>query len=544
MSQANATTVTIQQVLKTVRQHLRLWVSPIALFVLLGWGFCQTRQPSWKVTQALVVREEASGGMHRQGRFDNVDAMKTVLETVQEVARSRAVVAAALSDIGPPPNKLTEEWPSAEDVAETQTAIVVKAPKGAEFGKTEVIHLSTTAVTSERALQFNRAVILHLQKRFQELREAKALSIIAELEQAVRLAEADQAAATNKIEEMETEVGVDLGELRTLNELGAGESTLRSATTQIKNELRQARTNHDANQQLLEQLESAQREPNSVTALSGRLLESQPALRRLKDGLIDSQLRTAEILGKMTASHPSASAALANEEAVRRDLRNELGTAIVGLTSELKVGAELIASLERQLAEVEGRLGKIAGMRARYSNQAEDVRRRGQFLEKASKDLADARATVAAAQSTNLISLLDAPETSDRPVGPGSAVILAACGMAGMAAGMGLLFLVHPLGSTQGRRWGDIADLGRRASDFLRNRRASDVRCSDTRAAGGDRAAGTQRGASRRAEDLAVPEVDPLAHFHSRRAEDPPAQLFEPGQPGAEPRRRGDRRAS
>ncbi|MGE0608485.1 MAG: hypothetical protein AB7O62_15425 [Pirellulales bacterium] len=533
MNPSTATTVNFPEILKTARQHLRLWGTPALAFVMLGLAYCQLRQPGWKVTQALVVREEASGGLYRQGRFDNVDAMKTVLETVQEVARSRAVIQAALEEIGPSHGQASADWPSFEDITRAQAAIQVKAPKGAEFGKTEVIHLITTAGSNDRALRLNRAVSRHLQMRFQELRETKARSIIEELEQAVRLAEADQTAVTQKIEEMEREVGVDLGELRTLNELGAGESNLRSATTQIKNEMRQARTNQDANQQLLEQLKSTRDNPEKVTALSGRLLEAQPALRRLKDGLIDAQLRTAEVLGKMSPQHPLAAAAMANEEAVRQDLRNELGTAIVGLAAEIKVGTKLLASYERQLEEVEGRLQKLAGMRARYANLAEEVRQRGQFLEKASKDLADAKAAVAAAQTTSLITLLDAPEANDRPAGPGNTTILAACGVAGLASGFGLLFLMYPLGATRGRRWNEIADLGRRATDFLRNRRSSD-----------SRAARPASGSSRRAADRTIPAPDPAAGLLARRADDLPAQLLETGTSTDVDRRRGDRRGS
>lgn len=498
-------------------KHVHLWAAPAVAFLALGLGYCQVRQPTWRATQSLIVRDEAGGGLSRQGRFDNVDVMKTTLETVQEVARSRAVVQAALTEIGPDPDDSVETWPTTAAVERVQAAISVKAPKGAEFGKTEVVHLATTASSWDRALALNKAICRHLEVRYQELRQSKALSIIAELEKSAQLAESELTAATQTIEEMETDVGIDLGELRTLNEMGAGESNLRSTSTQINNELRQVRTQRDANLQLLEQLITAQSNPSGLVTISSRLLESQPALRRLKDGLVDAQLRKAEILGKMSPEHPLAVTAVANEEAVRRDLRLELLTAVEGLRADLKVCAAQSDSFEKQLAEVNARLDKLTGMRARYANLADVVRQRGQIAERARKDLADARATVAAAQSASLISFLDAPEIGDRPVGPGKTAILTACGAGGLMAGFGLLFLVNPLGQGRSRRWSDIADMGRRATDFLRSRRSGDRAeqgrpSGDAGRRGDDRAAGSQSAPSRRAADpMAPPAVSPAA---------------------------------
>ena len=59
-----------------------------------------------------------------------------------------------------------------------------------------------------------------------------------------------------------------------------------------------------ANRQLLALLEQAQADPTRLMAAPTRLLDSQPALRRLKDGLVDAQLRTATLQGRMSAEHP------------------------------------------------------------------------------------------------------------------------------------------------------------------------------------------------------------------------------------------------
>ena len=64
-----------------------------------------------------------------------------------------------------------------------------------------------------------------------------------------------------------------------------------------------------AHRQLLTLLKDAEADPTRLMAAPNSLLDSQPALRRLKDGLVDAQLRTATLQGRMSAEHPEVVAA-------------------------------------------------------------------------------------------------------------------------------------------------------------------------------------------------------------------------------------------
>ena len=459
------------KIVKTLREHLRLWAIPAVVIALCALGYAIVRPAKWKASQALLVRDEAAGALNRKGRFDSPDSMKAAVETILEIARSRAVVAAALKQLGPPSGTTANgDWPTPADIEKGQAAIAVEAPKGAEFGRTEVIYLSATARTPADAIALNKAVCDQTESRLRQLRQSKAKSIIAELERAVALAQTDLDAATRQLEAMETDVGSDLGELRTLNEAGAGDSNLRTTLNQIKEELRRARTVHEANLQQRQHLLAAKDDPDQLVATPNRVLESQPSLRRLKDGLVDAQLRTAEILGKMSTNHPVAQAAIAAENQVRVDLHNELEVALRGLSADLKVTGALAESLEGQLADVSRRLSRLATIRARYANLVAEVRHRGELVAAARKDLADARASQSAASSGSLISRLDRPETGDSPVGPGRTMIVL-CGMVGgLSAGFGLVFLAAPLSNLRGRRWSDYLGVGRRTTDTASRR--------------------------------------------------------------------------
>ena len=139
-------------------------------------------------------------------------------------------------------------------------------------------------------------------------------------------------------------------------------------------------------------LTNARANPATIVATSNRLLESQPALRRLKDGLVDAQLRVAELLGKMNATHPSVRAAQAAEAEIRNDLYEELETAIRGLQADADVTSALIQSHEHQMADVQDRLNKLASMRARYEILVANVQDRSEQVKESQRALAEARA--------------------------------------------------------------------------------------------------------------------------------------------------------
>jgi uncharacterized protein involved in exopolysaccharide biosynthesis len=414
-----------------------------------------------------LVRDETAGNISKQGRFDSPEARKTAQETLLEIARNERVAAAALGKLpGPAGRTADARWPNDDDVQRVQDSIKVSAPKGTELGRTDVVYLSACRTNRQEAIALVDALCQQLESRLQDIRNAKAASVLAELDKTYNLARGDLDLATQRLETLEREVGGDLGELRILNESGSGESNLRSGSNKIKEELRQARAGLEGKKELQRLLLAAVRDPHQLMAMPSQLLESQPALRRLKDGLVDSQLHTSQILGKMSESHPLARAAIESERKVRDDLRGELGTALQGLDGDLRVSQTQIVSLEGQLAEVQGRMGRLAELRARYGNLVADVKQKSQTVDEAARALADARASRSSAKSTSLLTRLDTPSAGNSPVGPSREAIVAGGVLGGLIFGIGLVALAGPLQTMRGRRWSDYLP-GRRWSDAV-----------------------------------------------------------------------------
>ncbi len=229
-----------QQLLSTLRRHSRLWVIPAVAITLAAAAYGLVRPERWKASQALVVRDETGGSTtNRAGRFDTIEALKTAQETIVQMSHNPGVVAAALTAAGPEDDGQTsEDWPTDADVEGLQGAITVSPPKGSEFGRNEVLFLSVTAPTKERAVALATAVCDQLERQMQSFRQAKAQSLITELERSVSLSQFDLEATTEKLQATESKVGGDIDELRALVETTAGTSNLRAASNNLKDKIR------------------------------------------------------------------------------------------------------------------------------------------------------------------------------------------------------------------------------------------------------------------------------------------------------------------
>lgn len=478
---------------RALRRHWPWWVTPLVLATFAAGTYACFRAPRWQATQALVVRDETGGDETKPGRFSSSEAMQNSLETLAEISQNPSVVRAALELLGPPTDENTDVeaagWPAQSQVETFQSGVACVAPRGAEFGKTEVVHLQVQAESRERALTFADLLASQIDARWQAVRQAKAESLIEELSRAVDLAQADLDASTAELEAMEKEVGSDLGELRSLNSTASGDSNLRQTLSQVKNELRAAETAYETLLKQQELLVALRADPVSLAATPNTLLESQPALRQLRTGLVETQLRTATLLGDLSREHPRVKASLAAEEEVREKLERELQLSQTAILSDLAVGQARIESLQRQLTAADERLKRLSSLRARYGNLVEQVQQHSQVLEQARGEVADARARHSAAATVSLLTRLDGPHAHDRPVGPSGGMILGAGMLGGLVIGLGLVFL----------KSSPPSQYGRRITDLFRGRRKTDqVAAASMTAAAGDRRATERRSADRR----------------------------------------------
>ncbi|RCS41465.1 hypothetical protein DTL42_23205 [Bremerella cremea] len=455
----------VHQYVKLLRDQWKIWVPLSVAVFLLAATYALVKPDEWQATQSMILRDEAAGQLSGQGRFDSLDTMKAAQEMVVEVARNQAVLEATLEEVGPPPLASPRaKWPTLTDIESLRKNVQISPPNGAEFGTTEVLHLTVNADSRERAFLLAETLYKQIDKTLKDIRNRRANSVIKELQDAQHLAQVELDRATAALKAEETKVGSDLGELRSLNDTSSGDGNLRNSWNQIKQQIRDGESDLARKQEQLKILKAAQDDPDNLIATPNQLLESQPALRRLKDGLVDAQLRTSELQGKMSNSHPQVQSAMASEEEVRQKLRSELALAIRGLDADIQVQRSSLASIEKQEKEVRERLDSLASIRAPYANLVADVEKCTLVLREAHQKLADAKANQRASETSSLITRIDTPTLGEYPIGPSKTVIAGGGLIGGMALGIGLVVLLAPTPGSEGRRWTDRL-WGRRATD-------------------------------------------------------------------------------
>ncbi|MEM9352499.1 MAG: Wzz/FepE/Etk N-terminal domain-containing protein [Planctomycetota bacterium] len=395
----------------------------------------------WEATQALLVRQEAVNSANLPGKFADLYEMRTLQETILELAKSRQVVTESLAAVsgGASAARATEK-----DIEVFRRRLAMRPPNGAEFGKTEVFYVSVRDPDAQRAIALVTALCDQLEARLKKLRNQKADGLIAELEKQVELAAESHSEQTAALRKLETRLGPDLGELRLLNSASSGQSDLRQQLVAVGSEARVVTSEVEESRQLLRVLQAAQTEPERLTAMPNSLLSSQPALRRLKDGLVDAQLRTARLNGKRTENHPSVQAAIDSEARVRRDLFRELEVAVDGLQVQIGVGEARLAQLEARLSGYRERLGRLAADRAEYSNRLASVDNSRTVLDNARQKLSAAIAAKAAAQTASLVTRIDSPETGSNPIGIRRAAVVGVAVVGGALLGIGWIVLMAP----------------------------------------------------------------------------------------------------
>ena len=247
---------------KLLLVYWRRWLGTAVVITAGAAAYALLMPKSWQSLQAIIVRNEAVGNDSDTARFHGPEEIKSIEETIVELSKSRKVLRAALVEVGPPADSAKPSgFPGDTDVEELQKAVKIVPPQGVEFGTTEVFYLEVRDKDRQRVTELSSAVCRQLQNDLQEIRDAKARSMIDELEKAVQVAKADLSAATARLTALEKDVGSDLPELRSLLDSNSSDTALRRTVSEVENELRCSRATAEANRQLLDLLKEAQADP-------------------------------------------------------------------------------------------------------------------------------------------------------------------------------------------------------------------------------------------------------------------------------------------
>ena len=451
-------------------KHKKLILLPMVLGVLGALGYILFNPALWSARQSIVVRDLSVGvTADATGRFDSLDILKFVQQTILDTTTSQNVIEELLKDVGP--DKITaaklrrkgkeDSWPTLEDIEDFRDRINISPPNGAELGMTESLYISVKDRDQKRAAEFARKLALLVQDRFGKLQVMKAEGMKIELEQATKISEDQLAEANSELKAFEEKVGVDLSDLRSLNNPIGGASGLHSQIATIETELRTGEQKKASLKNQLVELEKTLKDPENLLATSEELLTAQPALKRLKDGLVDARLKKATVLGTYKSTHPRAQVAIQEVENAKTQLRDELTVAISGLKSQIQVLEQTEVKLKADFNDKSDRINRLSSLRVEYQRLNENVRQAHEYNAKAKKKYSDANAVSKSSKESSAISLVNETVLSARPEGLSKKVLVGMGAIAGLGFGIGLFMIftspgVQPQEQAERRQTGDV----------------------------------------------------------------------------------------
>jgi len=414
-----------------------LWAAPLVCFATAGALYAFLMPKTWQAQQSFVVRDEWIGQDYRPGRFDSLDDMKTAQETITEVAGSPKVLQGAYAAMG--------QSASPKDIEELREAISFRPANGAEFGRTEVLSLVVKSKSPDRALKLVDVLFVELANELRVLRRNRAASMVSELSAATQSSRADLDQVAQQLQALEQKVGVNLADLRFLNEPNSATGTLNRQLDQVRSELRPAAHELTLLRQQQQNLKSVLDNPNELLGTPSELLQLQPGLARLKEGLVAAQLNFSQVSGKYGDLHPKVQAAAAAVEATRQQMFSELKTVQHGLDTQIKIAQAKTDRLNRREQELSELIANLASVRVEYGRLSEEFKQRTQMYQEALAQLEKAESIHTASETVNLIQRVDEPYAETRPLGPGKSTIILGTTLAGFAFGLGIVVLLTPL---------------------------------------------------------------------------------------------------
>ncbi|MFK7766291.1 MAG: hypothetical protein AB8B55_03535 [Mariniblastus sp.] len=433
-------------VLNTLIAYKLFLIVPAILGMFLAGAYVfLVRAETWSAKQSLIVRDDLLGQSFKPGRFESLESMKSAQETILEISRRPQVIRNTMERLGPESKGLfgmgSEDYPSEELIEQIQGAISFSAPNGAEFGKTEVIVLNTTSSSRERAGQFIEILLEEIIAKTNEVRMRRLQSMELELTQARDGAQVALNEATEKLREMDIELGSDISAMDSLNNPQSSDSTIKRDISQIGLERRRVESELNTALSLLEALQSTNEE-QFVT--SAEMIKYQPALSPLNNALVEAQKTMADTLGRYTNRHPSYISAKSAVNEIQQQIASERDTLIATLSLQVATRRTEVLKLESEAGKLDDRLINLSSKRADSLSLQAAVRKRIEILNNAQSDLAEIQGLASGAKDATLLTPVDEAQVSTRPDGLGKKAMLMAGALGGLMFGLGIVMLVAP----------------------------------------------------------------------------------------------------
>lgn len=428
----------IDYLITTVGNYYKLLIVPAIIGLVLATFYAFLIMPEqWTARRSFLIRDDLSGTAFKPGRFDSEESRKSAQETILEIARRPLVVRSVLKKLGPESFMVGSNWISDELIENTQEAINISAPNGAEFGKTDAIVLTASASSRDRTRKFIEILSEEIISQTNRVRAMRFESMEMETDLAYKAAIQARDEAIDRLNDLDQQLGSDFGFLSIKGSQTAGVDSIKSEILQKQDEL-------EKSEAILGALQQAFNNPETASQLPSAVLVAQPTLEKTMSKLLDllEELHVAK--GRFADKHGRVREIETSIRFAQQQLYDSLTGEMAGVQAGIDLKKRQIARLNDRIEKIKARLIRFSKSRSKHLALSTQVEQLSETANTAKSAWSEIQSRTKAARMVGLLTPTDVAQVNSRPDGIGKKYAMLAGLIAGLMIGVGLIFAIAP----------------------------------------------------------------------------------------------------
>lgn len=420
-------------------RNKNILITTVLICASISLVYALLAQKRWRASQTMLLRDDLLGQSFKPGRFPSQESLKNAQETLLHIAKKSSVIREALRQTYPDKAE-SEAWPPATLVDQTRELVSLLAPNGSDFGKTDVVVLSVYQATPESAKLFAERLSEQIEVHLRMFRMDVLRSMERELQLQYNQARTEFEAVAAPVRELVDAAGIDLESLRSFKD-SQGSFELQRVIENIKTEKRRFQTELQTCEKQLQLLREARANPQRSFVRNNELVQHQPALRKLTDGLNEAKLAYNTLAGTLLPDHPRVKGAQQAIENLELQIASEIELIEESLRTQMELAKSQVEFFQNEEAKYERRMLSINERRVDFQQLTNDLSQRLEALSKLQTNLSEIQSLASTADKVSLVSIVGPPELATKPKGTSRALLVLLGILGGGLLGLGIAFL-------------------------------------------------------------------------------------------------------